>query len=193
MKKTKKYVYLAGPDIFRPNAIEHMDKLKQLCRDRGLEPLSPMDNNLDISVRDKKTAAKIFDADVAMVRKADIVVANLSPFRGPSADVGTVFEVGMAFGLGKKVIGYTSDVRPYSVKCGEWIEFLEGLDDDEAMPGTFWYRDDVQLEDFGMLDNLMVDFGVYRTKCAIWRNVEAALDEAARIVLKPTKKKGKKQ
>ena len=39
-----KKIYLAGPDVFLPNAIEEGERLKALCQDYGYEGLFPMDN-----------------------------------------------------------------------------------------------------------------------------------------------------
>lgn len=41
-----------------------------------------------------------------MITKADVVLANLNPFRGAEPDSGTCFEVGYAAALGKSVIAY---------------------------------------------------------------------------------------
>ena len=39
------------------------------------------------------------------IRSCQAVIANLTPFRGPSADVGTVYEVGFARALGLLIFG----------------------------------------------------------------------------------------
>ena len=46
-KKPK--VYLAGPDIFLPNPMDHGEKLKTICSKYNLEGLYPLDNQLDLS------------------------------------------------------------------------------------------------------------------------------------------------
>lgn len=51
---------------------------------------------------------KICECNLALIRKAQMVVANLNPFRGTEPDSGTVFELGYGFALGKKVWGYVS-------------------------------------------------------------------------------------
>ena len=40
---------------------------------------------------------------------ADAIIANLTPFRGPSADAGTVYELGYMAGRGKLCLGYCND------------------------------------------------------------------------------------
>lgn len=39
---------------------------------------------------------------------ADAIVANLTPFRGPSADAGTVYELGFMSGRIKPSFGYSN-------------------------------------------------------------------------------------
>ena len=44
---------------------------------------------------------------------ADAIIANLTPFRGPSADAGTVYELGYMAGRGKLCLAYSNDPSPY--------------------------------------------------------------------------------
>ena len=46
--------------------------------------------------------------DVAMMEKSDIIIANLTPFAGASADAGTLIEVGWFLGKGKPIFGYSN-------------------------------------------------------------------------------------
>ena len=45
---------------------------------------------------------------------ADAVIANLTPFRGPGADAGTVYELGYMAGRGKLCLGYSNDASVYA-------------------------------------------------------------------------------
>ena len=44
-----------------------------------------------------------------MMDAADAIIANLTPFRGPSADAGTVYELGYMAGRGKLCLAYSND------------------------------------------------------------------------------------
>ena len=46
-------VYLAGPDVFLNNAIQHGEKLKSLCLKHGLIGHFPLDNKFDLSPNEK--------------------------------------------------------------------------------------------------------------------------------------------
>lgn len=135
-------IYLAGPDVFRPNAKEYGASLCQICEDYGAEGLYPLDGDLPGGV---VSAENIFIANRGMIDRADAVIANLDPFRGPSADAGTVWEIGYAKGKGKIVVGYTSEERLYSERAAECIQNQpEG-----------W-----SIESFDLLDNLMISCSI---------------------------------
>lgn len=132
----KPKVYLAGPQIFRIDASEHGEYLKRLCSEHGVEGLYPLDNEV---APGPNAAREVYEGDVAMVKECDLVLANISRFRGPSCDVGTAIEIGMAHALGKPVIAYGED----------------GLTYNEAVY-HYGMNDDMNVEDLGLSDNLMV-------------------------------------
>jgi nucleoside 2-deoxyribosyltransferase len=139
-----KKVYLAGPGVFRQDAKEHGKRLKVTCSERGFIGLYPLDNKISQKFSTKAGLAKaIFDANIKLIHECDFVIANLTPFRGPSADAGTIWECGYAKGLGKIVLGYTTDDLCYNSKV------LNKLPHDGMM-----------IEDFSLRDNLMIHFGV---------------------------------
>lgn len=109
----KEKIYLAGPDVFAPNAVELGNRLKWLCNKHGFEGLFPLDNEIDQDLPKKERASKIVEANMAMIKEADYIVANLSNFRGtiehPYCDSGTAWECGYGVKLGKIVIGYTNN------------------------------------------------------------------------------------
>ena len=140
-----KSVYLAGPDVFRPDAARLAVEHKALCGRFGLEPLHPGDQP-DI------TSCSIFRTNIDMIRRADAVLANLDPFRGPEVDSGTAFEVGFASALGKIVVGYVSS--PESLR--QRVERLHGAIAYYPEAGLWRDRDGNLVEDFGHAVNLML-------------------------------------
>ncbi len=80
-------------------------------------------------------ARKVFESNHALMWQADTGLFNLTPFREPSADAGTVFELGLMFGIGKPVYGYSS---------------AEGEYRDRVVADAY------EIEDFGRSDNLMI-------------------------------------
>ena len=101
----------------------------------------PGDNDIDPPV-----ATTIREVNIEMIKNADCILANLSPFRGFEPDSGTVFEVGFAFALGKIVVGYSSDTRPMIERLREY----QSLDDEQMTDD-----DGLMVENFGLPNNLM--------------------------------------
>lgn len=97
-------IYFAGPDVFEVDARERLDRLQALATAHGLQGLVPVDE----AGADERAAnaARICRANLALLRQADAVVANLRPFRGLEPDSGTVFEVGFAVARGIPVVAY---------------------------------------------------------------------------------------
>jgi nucleoside deoxyribosyltransferase len=140
-------VYLAGPDVFRDDALAHGERLKHLCEAHGFTGIFPLDNALPPGLSGPRAAHWIYEANVALIRGADLVMANLDDFRGPGeADSGTAFEVGFAVALGKPVWGYTAD-------AGTIVDRAAARIDSEGRP-----RDarGFLVEDFGLGKNLML-------------------------------------
>src|SRR5579871_5480870 len=104
-------IYLAGPDVFLPDAIAAGRRKSEICAHYGVTGLYPLDNTVDLSAADASLA--IFRANEAMMDAADAIIANLTPFRGAGADPGTVYELGYMAGRGKLCLGYSNDPAVY--------------------------------------------------------------------------------
>ena len=108
-----KKIYIAGPDVFEPDSVEIGKRYSALCKEYGFKGLYPLDNIVDFDQEKQKIAHDIFVANVKLIQEADIVIANLNPFRGKEADSGTVWECGYAIALGKEVYGYMDNTSNY--------------------------------------------------------------------------------
>jgi len=140
-------IYLAGPDVFEPNAKEIGEQLKQLANEFGFVGLFPLDNEIPEMETPYETARVIRDANLQLLKSADIVMANLNLFRGLEPDSGTVFEVGYAVALGKGVYGYASDRREMIMR----VRQAQQLSTDATL-----CREGKVIEDFGLSHNLMM-------------------------------------
>jgi nucleoside 2-deoxyribosyltransferase len=143
-------IYLAGPDVFRPDAKQWAEQSRELCRRYGFEPLTPMDPP------ETGNPSEIFQANIALIRKAQIVVANLNPFRGAEPDSGTCFELGYAAGLGKKLFGYVSSGETVVVR----VRRIEGAETPLSPTGHPIDRHGYHIEDFQLSHNLMLSMSV---------------------------------
>ena len=145
-----KTVYLAGPDVFLPDAAAFGARKKDLCATYGLAGLFPLDNSIPAGTAD--VGGAIYRANIALIERADCGILNLTPFHGPSADVGTVFELGMLVALGKPVFAYTNEDDDLIGR----LKIDPGLTYD-ARRGDWRDRFGMAAEDFGNADNLMID------------------------------------
>jgi nucleoside 2-deoxyribosyltransferase len=100
--------YLAGPDVFLPDAVAHAAKKVEICRLAGLRGLPPLNDDAAAAATQPEFWHVIYEKDIAMMEKSDLIIANLTPFGGASADSGTLIEVGWFLGQGKPIFGYSN-------------------------------------------------------------------------------------
>lgn len=141
-------IYLAGFDVFRADAVEQGERLKALCRAHGFEGLYPLDNALPAGLAGRAAAQWIYEQNIGLIRKADLVMANLNAFRGLEPDSGTAFEVGYGAALGKPVWAYADDARPLVAQAGTGRDARDASRIVDAQGYT--------VEDFGLNVNLML-------------------------------------
>jgi nucleoside 2-deoxyribosyltransferase len=147
---TTRGIYLAGPDVFFPNAIDVLAAKKALCARYGCLGLPPLD--VELSATGKPNAGSIFARNLALMRRADLIIANLTPFRGISADPGTVFELGWFHGAGKPVYGYSNIAAHFETRiAAAFAPIVDGP------TGRKVANDGMGIEGFGLGDNLMID------------------------------------
>jgi nucleoside 2-deoxyribosyltransferase len=140
-------IYLAGPDVFLPDAIDIGRRKVELCIRHGLTGLYPLDNIVDLAAKD--ASLQIFNGNEAMMAEADAIIANLTPFRGAGADAGTVYELGYMAGRGKLCLGYSNDPAPYVDR----VRRFTAVTPDH---GRLIDAEGLTVEDFGLNDNLMM-------------------------------------
>lgn len=131
--------YLATPAVFRPDAKAYGEKLKAICSEYGINGVFPLDNECTNS-------SGIYRNNMFAIQDCDVILADVSPFRGPSLDVGVSFEIGYAMGLGKAVVAYNVPYSHYKTRV--YI-------DQDGRSDSYDY-DDWNVEDFCLTDNLML-------------------------------------
>ncbi len=141
-------IYIAGPDLFYPDWPQWATRAQTLCADYGLSAILPVPvQHLTgpgvTQPSDAEAASRVFQSCREAVRKADGVIANLTPFRGSEPDSGTVTECAMAYAWGKPVIGYfNGSVLP--------------VPDEADVDGRVLAQDGTWIEQFGLTHNLML-------------------------------------
>ena len=150
-------VYLAGPDVFLPDAGVWLERKKAICAGSRLTGVSPLDALAEEPAAWGRLTEwrRIALRNEAHIRSCAAVVANLTPFRGPSADVGTVYEIGFARGLGLRVFGYSTVTATF---LNRTLSSIGGGRQDRD--GSWRDSDGLLVEQFGLFDNLMIEGGI---------------------------------
>jgi nucleoside 2-deoxyribosyltransferase len=149
-------VYLAGPDVFFPDVTERAARMKALLAERGMTGLFPLDSELDpTKFPDRKDLGlAIARANEALMRKADICLANVQPWRGVEADDGTSYEIGFMAALDKIIVLYTNDQRPFFERITNDVYGGDVYQDGPFQRGG---SDHMMVEEFDRFaDNLML-------------------------------------
>jgi nucleoside 2-deoxyribosyltransferase len=166
-------VYLAGPDVFLPDPLARAARLKAVCARHGLRGVSPLDG---LEGGDPPAWAtlpeplRIARRNEAHIAGCAALIANLTPFRGPSADPGTVFELGYMRALGRPVFGWSNSAVSFAARTRAFLKTRPA----EALA----------VEDFPeMTDNLMIDSAIHASggrmvtrdvaEAARWHNLAA--------------------
>jgi nucleoside 2-deoxyribosyltransferase len=138
--------YLAGPDVFLPDARGNADAKIAICAKYGIIGLPPLNEDIDAIMRLPADAAwrAIYLKDIEMMEACDIVIANLTPFRSTSADSGTLIEVGWFLGRGRPVFGYSNTATGFAARSAAHVAAIP-----DPIAG-------LAVEGFGLPDNLMI-------------------------------------
>jgi nucleoside 2-deoxyribosyltransferase len=161
-------VYLAGPEVFFPNARELIARKHAMLAEFGLLPSarqgefltwtesSPGEIGLEISRHNEQ-----------LIEEADLLIANITPFRSISADPGTVYELGYMCALGGAVYAYSNDARDYAERAALHPALAPT---GYAADGRLRAQDETAIEAHGFAENLMIDGGILRRAGAVIRH-----------------------
>lgn len=183
------HAYLAGPDVFLPRAREIGQQKIAYLKTLGIVGHYPLDNEVPSDLfKDPAQAARfIGDANEKMMLdccrggRIGLILANMSPFHGPSMDVGTAFEVGFMSALSYQnnviIVGYTPDRRSFEDRVADAI--YGGWDAITYENGVPRGPDGSMIEAFGGADNLMITNAIARTGGDVFPAFEEAAQAAA--------------
>ena len=141
-------IYLAGPDVFHPDAAERAARLRAVCAAAGHVGVFPLDPPPAALPANAPEWLRIHLANEAHIRGCDAMIANITPFRGVSADPGTAWEMGFMRALGRPVCAWTEEPRDLAARVTP---------------------DGLLVENFGLAENLMLEGGVALSGGAVFR------------------------
>jgi len=141
--------YLAGPDVFLQRAREHADAKIAICAKYGITGCAPLIEPGELTNLPEAQAWRvIYRKDVEMMQECDLIIANLTPFRGASADAGTLVELGWFLGQGKPIFGYSNNAEPFDTRSYAYLAAIA-----DPIPN-------LAVEGFSLPDNLMISGAV---------------------------------
>ncbi len=147
-------IYLAGPDVFFPDSAARAAAMKAACARHGMVGVFPLDP--PVPAPDYPAQApewlRIHIANESHIRGCDALIANITPFRGNSADPGTAWEMGFMRALGRPVLAWTAEPLDHEARTKP---------------------DGTMVEAFGLADNLMLEGGVRLSGGQVFRGADA--------------------
>jgi nucleoside 2-deoxyribosyltransferase len=152
-----KRIYLAGPEVFLANACEIGARKRAICERHGLVGVFPGDEEdaCDRALTLAERGLAISRAMERVMQNCDAMIVNLTPFRGPSADVGSAYEMGFMRALGRPIFAYSNDARSFLDRVPVFCSILRVRPTGEQED-----PDGMAIEPFGLCDNLMLAGGV---------------------------------
>ena len=166
-------IYFAGPDVFRADDVEALELQKQAAKAAGVVGVVPFDPGPDIrqqlaedELGTPKHAMRIYQENYRLIDGADVIIANLVPFRGASPDDGTAWELGYGAARGKRLYGYTQH-------AGQNYPDVIRTHFPEAYARQ--QTDFPELEAFGWTVNLMLQGSIEESGGAVLGSLEACL------------------
>ncbi|TDH62782.1 nucleoside 2-deoxyribosyltransferase [Dankookia rubra] len=136
----------AGADVFLPDAAAHAARKVAICARHGIEGRPPLNEEVaGLAAMPEAEAWRVILAkDLAMMRDCDLIIAKLPPFRGASADAGTLVELGWFLGAGKPAFGCSNGAVPFAERSARQVAAVP-----DPTPG-------LSVGGFGLPDNLMI-------------------------------------
>ena len=174
-------IYLSGPDIFHFKAAEIDTNKKAICERYGLEGVSQLDIGEDRKFNgDASQATKIYNQIRDLIQSCDLLVANISPFRGPSLEVGTALEIGMMLGFGKPVVGYSLNDKNYAERLMSLHNVFELPLNEEGK--NLEAPDGLLVENFNLAEGALISGALQSAKMPISEDFESAVRWGRRLL-----------
>ncbi|WP_149536852.1 nucleoside 2-deoxyribosyltransferase [Siccirubricoccus phaeus] len=146
-------IYLAGPEVFLADSADIAAAKRAICTVHGLVGIFPTDTPSPLL--EAPEWIRLYQGLEAEMRSCDAIIANLTPFRGPSADPGTVFELGFMRALGRPAFGYSNVAARFGART------LAALGPAARRRGVEWEdAEGMAVEAFDLHDNLMLEGGL---------------------------------
>ena len=184
------HAYLAGPDIFFPNPFDIAAQKIKTLKKYDIIGHFPLDNTIDIKDMPPKEQSDAIGLaneqlmlDCCKKDQIGIIIANMTPYHGPSMDVGTAFEMGFFSALTTVqdniiIIGYTDDRRIFEERVVN--DHFGGEKNITRKDGVAYDPHGNEIENFQQIENLMMTHAMHKTKA----HIVYSFEEAAKLARK---------
>jgi len=156
--------------VFLPNARAILDRKIEMTRKYGFTPVAPGDLEVPAAATARARGLAISAVNERLMMSADMIIANLTPYRGISADVGTVYELGFMCARGCPAYAFTNVTDGHFERVKD---YYHGDVRQEGHAGAYRGADGLLIENYGLVDNLMLDGGVESRNGTIIRHAAA--------------------
>lgn len=137
--------YLSAPDVFMRNESEIGEEKKKICEHYGIQGVFPTEN-LDmeyvLSQEPLYMSKMMYEGNKILIKQCDMILANISPFRGWSMDCGVAHEIGCFDAQEKPIFIYANTNLSLADRVGK-------QEDGYCDQGYL-------VEDFNEIENLMI-------------------------------------
>ena len=180
-------VYLAGPDVFYPEAKEKLGTKKAILNKHGIHSHTPLDKEISFAGKSKQDIAnEIAHSNEKIMEDCNIILANLENWHGsPSADVGTAFEMGYMSARFERdpkkvmIVGYYPNgiQKKFSTRVVDKLCDGKQITQDGILIDPSGY----EIEDFDLLDNLMLVQAISKSGGKIYGSFEEAAQNLTQL------------
>lgn len=110
-------IYIAGPEVLYVGGNDELTWMRGLAAARGFTVTLPNDTAMSLGNADPRLDADTIFANCATSMNAsDTLICDLDFYRGTEPDGGSIYEIGMAYARGMRIIGFTRDKRSMAIK-----------------------------------------------------------------------------
>ncbi|MGI5888179.1 MAG: nucleoside 2-deoxyribosyltransferase [Oscillospiraceae bacterium] len=128
------HIYIAGPLCFYPDGNKLWTSYRLEAEYYGFDVTLPNDAKLvkeGEKVSKEEMSRRIFMNCSDSIAKTNGIIVNLETYRGSEPDGGSIYELGMAYGVGARCYGFTRDKRRTGIKyqAARYLPDLSGAVD----------------------------------------------------------------
>jgi nucleoside 2-deoxyribosyltransferase len=171
----------------------HRQEVEAMGRCRGFRSIWPSEHFLLPDLlhpnerRDPEVVLLLPRAPLLNISNADAVVADVSPFRGPSLNPVIALEIGIALSLGLPIfawaepIGRRRNIDPWKSFFPSIIDKVPGAVTEEFMGSWYEIPPAVKVENFGLIESATISGNLTSLSKSLDEAVAACVDHFDRL------------